>query len=304
MQLKRNYCKTNFSKLIYVRFLLGFMLCIAFGAEAQNNEPKHTEMEFDGIEREYILYLPEDLPNNAPLVMVFHGYSGSAAYANSYFDMKELADKNGFAVVYPQGTKDQLNNAFWQVGYKSHKSLEVNDVAFVEQLAARLQKEHSLDKANTFIVGFSNGGDLCNKLLCERPDLFKAAAPIISCMMDDMYTNCTNVKGKPILMLNGTKDNITYWAGDMEDKQGYGPYHSTESMLALRIAQNQAVLSSSEIIPSGSQADPTSITLKKYDAKDSNNKVWMYQVNGGGHGHPDYLNLQEHVWAFFSLYLD
>lgn len=285
----------------YIAFILAIAL-FHCEAKAQVNSSSQQTITIDGLERNYLLYLPDNLPPNAPLVMVFHGYSGTAAYANSYFNMEKLANENGFAVVYPEGTIDQVNNHFWQVGYKSHRELKVDDVSFVTQLASFLQEKYTLDESNTFIVGFSNGGDLCNKLICERPELFKAAAPIISCMMKEMYESCTNVAGKPIFMLNGTEDDITFWAGDMEDKQGYGPYHSTPTMLELRVEQNQAVLSSTETLTGNQDNDDTSITIEKYQGS-NDHQVWMYQVNGGGHGHPDYLDLQTHVWDFFSLYL-
>ncbi|WP_462248469.1 CE1 family esterase [Ekhidna sp.] len=270
---------------------------------AQSNGPTAMKKVFDGIERNYLLYTPQNISKNAPLVMVFHGYSGTAAYAHSYFNMERLADKNGFVLVYPEGTIDQQNNHFWQVGYQGHKTLKIDDVSFIVKLAESLQNEYQLNSANTFIVGFSNGGDLCNKLICERPDFFKAAAPIISCMMEDVYDKCRNVTGVPTFMLNGTNDNITYWAGDMENKQGYGSYHSTTTMLNFRVEQNEAELSSSNTIK-GDKDDKTSITVNKYHSKSNKNQVWMYQVNNGGHGHPDYLNLEDHVWQFFSMYLD
>lgn len=283
--------------------LLSGLVMLVHLSVAQTTSPKIKTISIDGLEREYIIHIPNNLPENAPLVMVFHGYSGNAQGVRSYFNLDELANKNGFAVVYPQGTIDQVNNHFWQVGYKSHKNLIVDDVSFVIKLKEHLQSTYKLNKSNTFIVGFSNGGDLCNKLICERPELFKAAAPIISCMMKDMYDACRNAEAVPVFMLNGTKDNITYWAGDMDDKQGYGPYHSTDSMLALRVKQAGCSLSSNEEIKSPDVSAKTSITVKKYTTEITNNQVWMYQINNGGHGHPDYLNLEEEVWKFFRMYL-
>ena len=55
---------------------------------------------FDGIERQYLLYLPENLPNNAPLVFVLHGYTGNAQGIMEYSGMNEVAELNGFAVCY------------------------------------------------------------------------------------------------------------------------------------------------------------------------------------------------------------
>jgi polyhydroxybutyrate depolymerase len=258
---------------------------------------------FGEQDRDYILYLPEDLPENAPLVFVFHGYSGSAEGTMNSFEFNSIADKNGFAVCYPEGLKDGEGNHFWQVGYKMHRDIQVDDVNFVTTLTEKLQKEHQLSSKNTFIIGFSNGGDFCNLLLCETKGVFKAAAPIISCMMKDLYDSCQDARPTPLFLLNGTNDDITYWEGDMEDKQGYGPYLSTPSMLEFRIAQNEASLAYVNAIDSPEADDITSIKVEKYVNKKSKNDVWMHTVYNGGHSSPEYFNLGQEIWNFFQLYV-
>ncbi len=286
------------------KMIVMFLSCFMVLSTVMGQKAPLENITIDGLERSYLLHVPENLPTNAPLLLVFHGYSGTAAYAHSYFNMEALANENQFVLAYPQGTKDEDNMNFWQVGYQGHQNLKVDDVSFVIQLAEHLQKTYELNPDNTFIVGFSNGGDLCNKLICERPDFFKAAAPIISCMMKDMMDACQDSAPVPVLLLNGTIDDITLWAGDMENKQGYGPYHSTPSMLDFRIKQAQVALVSEESIPSPDKNDKTSISFSKYANDKTENQVWFYQVNEGGHGHPDYTDLEDQVWQFFSMYLD
>lgn len=75
-------------------------------------------------------------------------------------------------------------------------------------------------------------------------------------------------------------------------------------MLDFRIKQHNATLTSTETINSNKDSDKTSVTVKKYKNPSNNNQVWMYQVNDGGHGHPDYFSLEEHVWGFFEMYLN
>ena len=50
------------------------------------------------VERKYLLHLPEDLPDNAPLVFLLHGYHGKAKNV-ARIGMNRLADQHGFAVV-------------------------------------------------------------------------------------------------------------------------------------------------------------------------------------------------------------
>ena len=77
--------------------------------------------EFDKIEREFILYIPENLEDNASLVFVLLGYTGSAIDIMNYSGMNTVADENGFAVCYPQGVEDNFGNTFFNVGYAFQK---------------------------------------------------------------------------------------------------------------------------------------------------------------------------------------
>ena len=121
--------------------------------------------DFDGLERNYLLYMPNNLTSNAPLVFVLHGYTGSAPGIMSYSAMNAVADENGFAVCYPQGTTDQYDNAFFNVGYDFQNNPTVDDVGFMIALANYLQSTYQLSSTNTFATGFSNG---YTKNSCEK----------------------------------------------------------------------------------------------------------------------------------------
>ena len=71
-----------------------------------------SNFEHDGINRQYYFYKPENLAENAPLLFVLHGYTSNANSIMSYSNMNSIADQNGFAVCYPQGTSDNYNNNF------------------------------------------------------------------------------------------------------------------------------------------------------------------------------------------------
>ena len=86
----------------------------------------------NGINRDYIYYEPVDLPDNAPLVIVAHGYSDSHTSIMNYSGMNVIANQNGFAVCYPKGTTDNQwgGQNFWNVGYDFHEGYSVNDIDF------------------------------------------------------------------------------------------------------------------------------------------------------------------------------
>jgi poly(3-hydroxybutyrate) depolymerase len=121
--------------------------------------------------------------------------------------------------------------------------------------------------------------------------------------MEEFYNNCHLARAIPTFMLNGTKDSITFWDGDMKDSQGYGPYLPTKSMINFRLNQIQYDKLIRDTVKSSNSNENTLVAIEKYSSTKSNNQVWMYTYLNGGHSYPDYLNLEEQIWSFFSQYL-
>ena len=150
-------------------------VCIPSGAA----EPQEYRCRIDGLERAYRLYLPDDLPDDAPLVFVLHGYGSDFTLDAHGFN--ETADRHGFAVCYPQGIADSRGKRCWNVGYPFQSDMTVDDVSFLRKLARKLQKEHRLSRRNTFCTGMSNGGEMCYLLAYRNTGTFAAVAPISVC---------------------------------------------------------------------------------------------------------------------------
>ena len=260
-------------------------------------EPEIIELyEFNdnGQVRDYYLYLPNSIQDNAPLIFVLHGYGGSAGGIMGYSGMNEMAAEQGFAVCYPQGLSDQSGNNFWNVGYAFHQNQMVDDVAFLSSLANYLQDEYNLSAESTFSTGMSNGGDMSYMLGCQASDTFKAIAPVAGCMMESIYETCDSGP-IPILEIHGTNDNVTLWDGDMDNNDGWGSYLSTMDGIDYWVDANGC--ESSEQLFLGSE---NVIHHRYFDCVD-NVEVWLYEVVGGGHDWPSYSN--EEIWRFFSNYI-
>ena len=64
-------------------------------------------MNSGGLEREFLIYIPDNLIDStdiSPLVMNFHGGDGYAEYEMEYTGFRELSESENFIAVYPQGT--------------------------------------------------------------------------------------------------------------------------------------------------------------------------------------------------------
>jgi poly(3-hydroxybutyrate) depolymerase len=96
-------------------FLLFFYSCSNQEEDLDDlKNPTWTQKEFtmnhEGLEREYILYKPKNFSENAPLMMMLHGYSSNNNNLLSYSKMNAIADQNGFMICYPQGAITYLTN--------------------------------------------------------------------------------------------------------------------------------------------------------------------------------------------------
>ena len=71
---------------------------------------------FDGMEREYIAYIPEsyDGQKEFPLMFNFHGGAGYASDFMYTNDMRSIADTADFIAVYPQGAINTMRR--WRLG--------------------------------------------------------------------------------------------------------------------------------------------------------------------------------------------
>jgi len=297
----------NVAKIICI--ILIFTGCTDERALLLGNGPSVQNIEYDGRNREYIVYLPEDLSKGAPLIFVCHGYTGSAKGIMDFSKMNELADKHNFAVCYPQGTEDNRRNNFWQVGYSFNERDTVDDVAFLTDLAIKLQRDYKLSKKNTFITGMSNGGDICNLLACTSSSVFKATAPVVGCMMKWFIESYPDPDPIPMLLINGTADNITLWAGDMADEYEWGPYHPTEEMFDFWINSNRCTEVEKELIPDLVKNDGSNVRLEKHTGGDDAEPVWIYIVVNGKHDWPGSsgnrdIDASKVIWEFFSSLIE
>ena len=257
--------------------------------------------------REYIYYHASSAPPNCPLVLVFHGYSGTAQGIMDYSEFNTLAEEFGFAVCYPQGTLDGSNTTFFNVGYDFQNNQTVDDVAFVEVLVDSLQAMYSLSEQDVFSTGMSNGGDFSYMLACQASETFKAIAPVAGMIMQDIMDDCNPVKEVSILEIHGTQDNVTYWQGDPNNNDGWGAYPSIPNTISFFTNMFGLTNLSSTVFPDIDPTDGSTVSSDKYNSllTSSCSQVWLYTVNGGGHDWPGaYGNMDisasREAWLFFE----
>ncbi len=93
----------------------------------------------DGSQRTYHLFVPESLPEGteAPLLVAMHGGTGWGLQFQAASGFDDLAEANGFLVVYPDGTEIDLvpEGRVWNggrcCGRAQQDRADVDDVGFL-----------------------------------------------------------------------------------------------------------------------------------------------------------------------------
>ncbi len=269
---------------------------------------------YDDILREYILYIPENMPQDAPLVIGLHGYTSSPWTFKNNFGWDELAEENKFLMCYPQGTTELYNNySHWNAQIPLST---VDDVGFISSLALYLANKYNIDTNRIFVVGFSNGGYMAYTLACERPDVFRAAASVSGLMSEGTWAslNPENLSPEkwleyseltpiPICHIHGTADRIVPIDGS-EYLPAFKSEVSAQDTVKFWAEINGCTIEETKNITEN-------VTAYYYINPKNDIQVWYYEYKGWTHFWPskDYIvdkpseiNAQEIIWSFFSLY--
>ena len=272
---------------LYSRLLLIilFSFCFVFPCVAWGDLQEKT-LSVGDESRQYLVYRPDNLAVNAPLVLVFHGYTGTARQIMAYSGMNEQADKHGFVVAYPQGSTDSEGNPFFNVGYLFHRQNRTDDILFVRLLIAELLQSSDLDPSAVYATGMSNGGDMSYLLACRASDLIAAIAPVAGTMMNDWDGYCKPEGSLPVLAVHGTHDDITWFDGDSKNEGGWGEYRSQEDIIDFWVKHNELDRSSSTILVDLDPRDDSRVRLESYWSTSQLARVQFYIVENGGHDWP------------------
>ena len=278
------------------------------GCSSETNKLVKTKFNHDGISRDYIYYAPKSLTKNAPLVVVLHGFTSNAESIMEYSKFNKVADENNFALVYPQGTKDDEKNTYWNVGYEFNEDLKINDLDYIRKLVDFLQSKHSLSKANTFATGMSNGAEMCYLLACNYPEIFNSVAPVAGTMMSNRFDDCNPENLIPILSVFGTDDKTTNYAGDEDNADGWGAYKSIPDIN--KFWTNKMAYSSIKVdtLPNTSEKDGSFVVCKRYFKENTKMEFVYFEIVGGGHDWPgawgnEDIDASEEIWSFFKRHL-
>jgi len=259
-------------------------------------------LSYDGLDRTYLLDVPDGETEGLPLVLVLHGYVSSAFVIRGYSGWTDIAASGAAVVCYPQGTSDDLGINHWNANLGIS---DTDDLGFLSLLVEMLQEEYGLSEECTFACGMSNGGFMSYSLACERPDLFRAIGSVTGNMSAYDQMNCNPDNVIPIIHLHGTLDlTVSYNQGVLLDGPWSGGW-GVEEVMGFWTEQMGTTESSEEAVPNTVLLDFTTVDFIRHYGAPGGQEFHHYRVNGGGHdwfgawGNQD-IDSTELLWDFFS----
>ena len=264
--------------------------------EIQYGLSEHV-VKFQGIERDFIMYIPEEYNHDSPspLMFVFHGFGGSNNMIMYYSDFNSISERENFIVVYPQGSS-LWGSSHWNVGGFTNGS-DVDDVAYVDFLIELISQQYNVNSDRLYATGMSNGGFFSFLLACQLSEKIAAIASVTGSMTTDTFENCDPLKEVPIMQIHGTDDSIVTYNGS-----AFIGSSSIESVLDYWRLNNYCNNSEVSELNDSDPNDNFYVHRVLFDNGANGSKVDHYKVFGGEHiwFMEDDINSSELIWEFFS----
>ncbi|RJG19094.1 extracellular catalytic domain type 1 short-chain-length polyhydroxyalkanoate depolymerase [Massilia cavernae] len=120
----------------------------------------------------YWVYVPSlpPQPQGMPLVVMLHGCDQNAISFAQGTRMNELAERKGFAVVYPQQSVASHPHACWK-WYDRATQLGGGDVGHIVGIVNSVAATHPIDRSRIYICGLSAGGAMAHIVALNHPGL-------------------------------------------------------------------------------------------------------------------------------------
>jgi poly(3-hydroxybutyrate) depolymerase/tetratricopeptide (TPR) repeat protein len=206
------------------RSVSGFVTALAVLAASvlAATPPAHAQsmqLVVDGQPRVFVLNRPPGAEPR-PTVIMLHGAFSNAAKEADAPGLGQLAPQNGFAAVFPEGRAGRWNHlppgkeatAFAELAFMDAGEA-LDDVKFLKLLVADLVRRGVSDPKCIYLAGRSAGGLMTLRMACEDARLFAGIGLLIASMSEPAGAVCRPAKPLPVLLLNGTADQVVPYGG-------------------------------------------------------------------------------------------
>jgi polyhydroxybutyrate depolymerase len=156
--------------------------------------------------RSALVHLPRRRTARLPLIVALHGAYGNGAFMERYSGLSRLADREGFAVVYPDAA-----GSFWRISADENDA----DVRFIDVLLDRVLTGGCFDAARVSAVGVSNGAGMAARFACAGDDRLAGVVAVAGAY--GPLPACRARRPLSLLEIHGTADAVVPYRGTPQD---------------------------------------------------------------------------------------
>jgi len=282
------------------------LLLLCFPYVGMSQQLTTENIFYDGNNREYIIYVPQNYSPSisTPILFALHGGSG---YANDFMnyeaDLRSISDTAGFILVYPQALEDPNdgNSTNWL-----HKEpTNHKDIFFIETLIDTISSEYNIDLNRIYACGYSLGGMFSYELACQLNHKIAAIASVAGAAFYGAFANCNITHPTAVLSINGTADGIHPY----NDENGW--YFSVAAIDSFwSYSNNTDVIPIITQLPDLNTTDGSTVERYSWQNGDGCVTVEELKIVNGGHDWPSPLsswgnqdiNANVELWNFLSKF--
>ncbi len=166
-------------------------------------------------------YRPQNLAENPALVVVLHGCTQSAAGYDLGAGWSTLADRYGFALLFPEQRRINNPNGCFNWFQPEDSQRDRGEPLSIRQMIEKSVVDYGIDRRRIFVTGLSAGGAMTSTMLACYPDVFAGGAIVAGLP----YGAATNVQQAFESMFQSRSRPAREW-GDLVRKASFhqGPW--------------------------------------------------------------------------------